>query len=134
ARRPRAWLSTSILASVGSQPSGARSLGEPPNRTPTRRNGLEGRAARHRVFPGRRGLRASGSWAPQRLLVRAVDVVPAVLECRALSSAAATLLTEPTARALRGEHLWRAVSQAQIPDGDLMPRKHKGDCTPEATN
>ena len=62
---------------------------------------------------------------PTRLEVLPIDVAPAVLQCRALSGAAASLLTEPAARALGGEHFWRAVSRAQIPDGDLMCRHRK---------
>lgn len=41
-----------------------------------------------------------------------------------LPSASPALLAYPPARALSGEHLWRAVSQAQIPDRDLMPLGH----------
>ena len=49
---------------------------------------------------------------PARLELLAIDVVPAVLQCRALPDAAAALLAPPTARALRREYFRRFVPQA----------------------
>jgi hypothetical protein len=49
---------------------------------------------------------------PARLGLLAIDVVPAVLQCRALADAAAALLAAPPARALRREYFRRFVQQA----------------------
>ena len=56
----------------------------------------------------------SGSRAPTRLVVLVVDVVSAVLECRALPDAASPFLSEPPAGALGAKYLRRIEAQPQI--------------------
>ena len=68
----------------------------------------------------------SGSRAPTRLVVLVVDVVSAVLECRALPDAASPFLSEPPAGALGAKYLRRIEAQPQIPDPDLVLDRHAG--------
>lgn len=55
-----------------------------------------------------------------------VDVVSAVLECRALPDAASPFLSEPPAGALGAKYLRRIEAQPQIPDPDLVLDRHAG--------
>jgi hypothetical protein len=55
-----------------------------------------------------------------------VDVVSAVLKCRALPDAAATLLAVPSARALGAKYFRRIEAQPQIADSDLVVDGHAG--------
>jgi hypothetical protein len=75
---------------------------------------------------GRYGSGVSGSWAAPGLVVLVVDVVSAVLKCRALPGAAATLLAVPSAGALGAKYLRRVEAQSQIADPDLVLDGHVG--------
>jgi hypothetical protein len=55
-----------------------------------------------------------------------VDVVPAVPVGVALPGAPASFLSEPSAGALRSEHLGCAVSQSQVANLDLVLDSHEG--------
>ena len=68
----------------------------------------------------------SGSRAPTGLVVLVVDVVSAVLECRALPDAPSPFLSEPPAGALGAKYLRRIEAQPQIPDPDLVLDRHAG--------
>jgi hypothetical protein len=68
----------------------------------------------------------SGSWPPAGQVILVVDVVSAVLKCRALADAAATLLAVPSARALGAKYLGRIEAQPQIADSDLVLDSHAG--------
>jgi hypothetical protein len=57
-------------------------------------------------------------------VVLVVDVVSAVLKCRALPDAAATLLAEPPAGALGAKYLRRIEAQPQVADSDLVLDSH----------
>ena len=59
-------------------------------------------------------------------MILVVDVVSAVLECRALADAAATLLAVPSAGALGAKYLGRIEAQPQIADSDLVLDSHAG--------
>jgi hypothetical protein len=59
-------------------------------------------------------------------VVLVVDVVSAVLNGRTLSDAAASLLAEPPAHALRAKHLRRIEAQSQVADPDLVLDSHPG--------
>ena len=59
-------------------------------------------------------------------MVFLVDVVSAVLKCRALPDAAAALLAEPSAGALGAKYLRRIEAQSQIADPDLVLDSHAG--------
>jgi hypothetical protein len=59
-------------------------------------------------------------------VILVVDVVSAVLKCRALADAAATLLAVPSARALGAKYFRRIEAQPQIADSDLVIDSHAG--------
>jgi hypothetical protein len=61
-------------------------------------------------------------------VVLVVDVVAAVLKCRALPGAASPFLSEPSAGALRGEHLQRTEPQSQVSNPDLVLDSHGEEC------
>ena len=68
----------------------------------------------------------SGSWPPAGQVILVVDVVSAVLKCRALADAAATLLAVPSARALGAKYFRRIEAQPQVADSDLVLDSHAG--------
>ena len=63
-------------------------------------------------------------------VVLVVDVVPAVPVRVALRAASSPLLSEPSASALRGEHLRRAIPQSQVSNPDLVLDSHGEECRP----
>jgi hypothetical protein len=86
--------------------------------------GSHDHAGRAKGTPATAG--ALGAWAPTRLVVLVVDVVPAVLECGALPDASSPFLAEPPAGALGAKYLRRIEAESQIADPDLVLDSHAG--------